>query len=243
MSSISITQAQINSAVGDFITLITGIPAVVGQVNRVPSFLGDFAEMWPLSRPRLSTNLETPADSKFTAAIAGTLMTVSALDPNPNLNAPISIGSIIFGVGVAVNTVVVAPPGTGTGGIGTYTISPSQSIGAPQTMAAGTIQVEEDVEVVMQVDVHGPNSAENASILNALFRDGYAADQLEPLGVSPFYADDPRQVPFITAAKEYETRWTVDLHMQVNLIVSIPMQFADGIVLTVANVDVTQPPH
>jgi hypothetical protein len=241
--AISITQGQINSALGDFITLITGIPAVVGQVNRVPSLLGDYAEFWPLSRPRLSTNLESPADSKFTATIAGTLMTVSAMDPNPNLNAPIGLNSVIFGVGLAANTVVVAPPGTGTGGVGTYTVSPSQTISTPQVMAAGSIVIEEDVEVVVQVDVHGPASAENASMLNAIFRSSYAADQLEPLGISPFYADDPRQVPFITAAAEYEYRWTVDLHMQVNLLVSIPMQFADAVVLTVANIDVTQPPH
>lgn len=237
----SITQDQVLVAVCDFITLATGVVSVVGQVNRVAELLGDFAVIWPLSRPRLSTNLETPADSKFTASIAGLVMTVTALDPNPALNAPIVQGRTVFGVGVATNTQVTSN-GTGTGGIGTYNVSLSQTV-ASETMAAGSIAVEEDTEFVAQVDLHGPLSGDYAVVLQALFRSGYAADQLEPSGVSPFYADDPRQMPFINAANEYENRWTVDLHMQVNPVVSIPQQFADAVTITVADVDVVFPPH
>jgi hypothetical protein len=236
----SITQDQINTAVGDFIELVTGVPCVVGQVNRVPELAGDFAVMWPLYRPRLSTNLETPADSRFTASIAGTTMTVTAVDPNAALNSPIAAGRNVYGAGVADNTRVVAP-GTGTGGVGTYTVSVSQAVSS-ETMSAGSMLVETDAELVVQVDLHGPNSADAAVVLQSLFRDGYAADQLEPLA-SPLYADEPRQLAFVTAAKEYENRWSVDLHMQVNTTVLTPQQFADAVVLTVKDVDVAFPPQ
>lgn len=238
----SVTQGQVASAICGFVEAVTGAPCVVGQVNRVPELRGDFGVAWPLHRLRLSTNRETAADSRFTASIAGTVMTVTAVDPNAALSAPIAIGRTIFGTGVAANTIVVAPAGTGAGGVGTYNVSASQSV-ASRTMSAGSKLVETDVEVVMQVDLHGPNSADAAAVLQSLFRDAYAADQLEPLGVSPLYADDPRQAPFISAAAEYENRWMVDLHMQVNPTVLVPQQFADAVELTVKDVDVVYPPQ
>jgi hypothetical protein len=63
----------------------------------------------------------------FTASIAGTTMTVTAVN-----YGVLQVGQTIVGVGVASGTTVSAY-GTGTGGTGTYTITPTQTV-ASETM-------------------------------------------------------------------------------------------------------------
>ena len=58
----------------------------------------------------------------FTGAISGTTLTVSALSAGI-----LQVGSVIEGTGVAVGTKITAL-GTGTGGIGTYTVNISQLV-------------------------------------------------------------------------------------------------------------------
>jgi hypothetical protein len=66
----------------------------------------------------------------FTADISGTTMTVSAV-----ASGTLSIGQQIYGTGVSQLTAITAL-GTGTGGIGTYTVSISQTV-ASTTMVSG----------------------------------------------------------------------------------------------------------
>lgn len=233
--TLSITQAQIFSAIGDFITAIVGIPAVVGQVNRVPSLQSDYAVMWSLTRPRLATNRRTPIDAKFTGSIANGLMTVTAVQ----IGAVVP-GRQLLGTGVAANTIIGLQQSGPTGGAGIYAVSVSQAL-ASQTLSAGVMSVEESTEVVLQVDVHGTNSGDNAQILQQLFWDAGAVDALEPLGITPLFAEDPRQMPFITAAKEYEDRWMIDLHMQIKPVIELPQEFFDSSTLNVVDVDVAFP--
>ena len=154
----------------------------------------------------------------------------------------LAIGVEIFGVGLANNTVITAL-GTGTGGIGTYTVSVSQSISS-ETIAAGTTSLMQKTEVVMQCDVHGPNSSDNAQVISTVMRDEVANRYFNPTttGVSPLYADDPRQVPFFNGEDQYETRWVVDVHLQVNQLVIFSQQFADAVEVDVISVDATYPP-
>jgi hypothetical protein len=226
----SITEKQIINALGDFITTITGIPAVQGQVNRVASLEGDYAVMWPLRRPRLATNVDSSADAKFIGSIAGQTMTITEVD-----TGSMNVGATVFGVGVAANTVVGSQLTGDPGGVGTYSVSPSQNL-ASTTLSAGQTNVKQATEFVMQCDVHGAASGDNAQTLATLFRDQYAVDQFAGTGISPLYADDPRQTPFVTAANQYEDRWTVDLHMQIDPIVSVPQQYADQANVTVISV-------
>ena len=65
--------------------------------------------------------------AKFTAAITGTTMTVSAMT-----SGTIYVGQTIQGAGITAGTIVSAL-GTGSGGVGTYTVSASQTI-ASETM-------------------------------------------------------------------------------------------------------------
>lgn len=60
----------------------------------------------------------------FTASIAGTVLTVSAISAGT-----LVVGDQISGVGVTAGTYITAL-GTGTGGIGTYTVSASQTVGS-----------------------------------------------------------------------------------------------------------------
>ena len=98
----------------------------------------------------------------------------------------------------------------------------------------------------IQLDVHGPNSTDNAQIISTMFRDQYAFDAFAAsgiMGVAPLLADDPRQIPFQNAEDQYEYRWTIDAQVQANQIVSsVPQQTFDVIDVDLINVDATYPP-
>jgi hypothetical protein len=229
----SITQTQINKALGDLLTaMIPGLKVIVGQVNRAAEPEGDFAVMWPLRRPRLATNVDTAADVKFTGSIAAAVMTVTAVG-----SGVISPGRSLFGVGVAANSRVVVQLTGPSGGAGTYTVSPSQTV-STKTMSAGATDIEQATEAVMQIDVHGPNSADNAQTISTLFRDDYAVQQLAAaaIAISPLYADDPKQMPFMNAANQFEDRWVVEAHLQINPVVTTPQEYADAALIDVVSV-------
>ncbi len=62
----------------------------------------------------------------FTASITGTTMTVSAVS-----RGTLAVGQILNGTGVTQNTTITAL-GTGTGGAGTYTVTPAQTVSSTQ---------------------------------------------------------------------------------------------------------------
>lgn len=96
-------------------------------------------------------------------------------------------------------------------------------------------------QVEVQVDVHGPNAADYVQAIVTLWRSEFATDYLDV--VTPLYAVDPAQRPFINAEKQYETRWVVSLAMQANPIVSTEQQFADTVTVGLIEVDATYPPE
>ena len=223
--------AQTAGDADDTRVLTTGVEVVQAQDNRVPEPVGaDYLTMTPLRRPRLGTNVDTPNDVTFIASIDATTMTVTEMK-----TGAITQGSRVFGPGVAAGTVVQAL-GSGTGGIGTYVVSPAQEV-ASEATAAGTKENMESVQMAVQVDVYGPNSGNFAQIISALFRDEYAVSLFAALlpAVSPLYADDPRQLAFSDGEQQYENRWSIDLEMQVDETVTVPQQFADTLTVNVAN--------
>jgi hypothetical protein len=76
-----------------------------------------------------------------------------------------------------------------------------------------------------------------AQTVSTLFRDDFAVQQFanqDPnYGVAPLLADDPKQVPFLNAEQQYETRWVVDVKLQTNQVIDWPMQFADQLAITI----------
>lgn len=75
---------------------------------------------------RYSWLISTPSSAVFTGSTSGTTLTVTAIT-----NGTIAAGQSLFGVGVTNETVITAL-GTGTGGIGTYTINLSQTLTSRQ---------------------------------------------------------------------------------------------------------------
>lgn len=235
----SITQTQIFITLGNLLTALlpqlTG-QIVEGQVNRVSSPLGDYIDMWMLSRPRLGTNYDTAVDCKFVASIspnpdgATSTMRVTALQAGK-----VDVGNTVSAPGVLPNTVIVSGPEDG--GSGSYVVSQSQTVDM-RVMSAGAVQTATSTEVIIQCDVHGPNSGDNAQVISQAVRSEFAVDQMAGTGVTPLFSDDPRQAPFDTAAKQYEERWTIDIHLQVTPIISTPVQFSDSVTITLVDVDV-----
>lgn len=227
------TQDAVTTLLGGFLKDLLGASfvAIVGQVNRVPEPAEtNYAVMWPLRMPRLATNLDDYADTRFTASIAGTSMVVTAVQ-----FGVLNVGAVVFGVDVTAGTTIVSGP---SGGVGTYVITPTQTVSS-RTMAAGQQTFEQATNAVYQLDIHGPNATDNAAIVSTMTRDAYAVDWFNDRStrVVPLFADDPRQGPFINGESQYEDRWIVEISLQVNYLITAPQQFADAAVVDVTSVD------
>ena len=103
--------------------------------------------------------------------------------------------------------------------------------------SGSTITIEQPTENTVQLDVHGPNAADNATIISALFRSGYACDffTAQNVDIQPLYAEQPRQMQFITGEGQYEPRWIVDVVMQSNPSISFTQGFADELAIHTIN--------
>lgn len=71
----------------------------------------------------------------FTGSIAATTLTVTAVT-----TGTLYVGAIISGTGITAGTTITAL-GTGTGGVGNYTVSPSQSVGSTNITSVTTVTV------------------------------------------------------------------------------------------------------
>jgi hypothetical protein len=92
----------------------------------------------------------------------------------------------------------------------------------------GTRTDIQPIKSTVQLDIHGPNSGDNCQIITTLFRCEVATTAFASSGfdVTPLYHSEPRQLPFFDGESQYEDRWTVDLVVQANPIVTTGQQFA-----------------
>jgi hypothetical protein len=237
--SLNFTESNIFAAVRSYLlsVLPSGIEVVKGLDNRVPEPIGpDFVTMTPVGRERIETNIDDYADAAFTGSITGSTLTITNV-----LLGALSVGATLLGTGIVPGTAITAF-GTGTGGVGTYTISPAQTL-ASMTIAAGVTTLLQPTNLTIQLDVHGPNSANNTQIITTTWRDQYAVDQLASSGfdIAPLYSSEPKQIPFENAEQQIELRWTIDLVLQANQIVTVPQQFAAQLQAELIDVDVQYP--
>lgn len=177
MASLALTESNMLAALRTvLLSLIgSGTEVIEGEINRVPEPVGpDFVVMIPITRERLSTNIDTYADIP----------------------------------------------------------------------SAGVKRIAMPTAVTVQIDIHGPNSADNSAIIAAVFRDETAADGLALSGfdLAPLYTSEPRQTPFINAEQQVEFRWAIDLTLQVNPIVTVTQDFADQIVVGLIEIDTVDTP-
>lgn len=229
--SISPTQSQINAAMRSFLLGMVppGVEVVLGEQNRVAEPSGqDFLVFTPMFRNRIATNIDTYVDVTFVGSISGNQLTITSSPTLQNLQ----VGSPIYGTNVAPGTVITAL-GTGVGGNGTYTVTPQQTVPS-DLIASGQTTFDQPTQITIQIDVHGPNSPDTAQTVSTLFRDQYGVDAMGgvPGIVCPLYADDPKEVPFMNAEQQFETRWIVEAVIQVNQTVTVSgQQFATQVVI------------
>lgn len=107
-----------------------------------------------------------------------------------------------------------------------------QNTGTQQTLTQAA-------ELVVQIDVHGSASFSNSGIISTTVRSSYAVEFFKTISevVAPLHADEPRQMPFITAEQQYEDRWIVEAHLQVNFTTTATAQSADTLTLDVISAE------
>ena len=243
---ISPTQSDVQTALGQFLTSVmpAGVDIVVALGNRVPEPKTEsFVVMTPLRFTRLATNLEQFADVKFIGAINDAVMTVSGVD-----FGTIVVGRPLYGVGIAAGSKIIAQISGMPGGVGTYSVSPAQTLD-DRVLAAGSLVLTIAAEATVQLDFHAADTTASdlAEIVATTFRDEYATRFFGALPapldkISPFYADDPRLMPFVNDQSQYEWRWVVDARMQVNQQVVVSQQFADQVKVGLIEIDEYFPP-
>lgn len=243
------TQSNAMAQMRSFLLAVlpAGVEVLQAQPNRVPEPQGaNFVLMTPRALGRLRTNVDRYQDARFVGSIAGSTMTITAVDPD--LAGRLAVGSVVFGAGLAAGTKVTGL-GTGTGGVGTYAVAPVQTI-ASRPLSAGVMTVEQGQQVTVQMDFHADPAADvsgdMATTVATLFRDGFAvrqfAGQVPNYGVVPLCAGDPAQRPFFNDQQQAETRWVVEAMLQSNVVVSVPQEFADSADLDVVSVEATYAP-
>ncbi|WP_233868721.1 phage neck terminator protein [Paraburkholderia adhaesiva] len=92
--------------------------------------------------------------------------------------------------------------------------------------------VRQATKLTVQLDLHGPAGADATQLVTTLWRDTTACEalaedgQTQGLDLAPLYASEARQIPFVNGEQQVETRWSVDLVLQVNPAVAVPQDFA-----------------
>lgn len=121
---------------GPYVYVLTStfVTTMVGQLNTTTGRVGitdNGVNVYIVDGSnRYAWFISSPSAAVFTGSISGTTLTVTAIT-----NGTIAAGQSLFGVGVTSETVITAL-GTGTGGIGTYTINLSQTVASRQMNSA-----------------------------------------------------------------------------------------------------------
>jgi hypothetical protein len=119
---------QVVAVCGDFVYVLESdlTPVIVGQLNTSTGQVGivdNGVNVYIVDDSyRYTWFISAPSSAIFTGSITGTTLTVTVMQ-----SGTIAVGQAIFGQGMAQNTVITAL-GTGTGGVGTYTVSDSQTV-------------------------------------------------------------------------------------------------------------------
>lgn len=129
---------QLIAVCGPYVYALTAnlVPSVIGQLNSSSGIVritdngvnvyivdGAYRYTWYIS---------SPSAAVFTASTSGTTLTVTTVS-----SGTIAINQSLYGIDVLPETVITAL-GSGTGGVGTYTINRSQTI-ASRSMSSATV--------------------------------------------------------------------------------------------------------
>jgi hypothetical protein len=129
------------AVVGPYVYILTSnlIPTLVGQLNTSTGRVGitdNGLNIYIVDGTyRYSWRISNPSNASFTGSISGTTLTVTAIT-----GGTIGINQALFGINVTPETVITAL-GTGTGGIGTYTINQTQTVASTLMNSAAVASV------------------------------------------------------------------------------------------------------
>ena len=121
---------------GPYVYVLTSnfTPTLVGQLNTSSGIVGitdNGQNVYIVDGVyRYTWRISNPASAIFRGSISGTTLTVSLMQ-----SGTIAIGQSLFGLGVG-NEVVITALGSGSGGVGTYTINTSLTIATEQMNSA-----------------------------------------------------------------------------------------------------------
>jgi hypothetical protein len=100
------------------------------------------------------------------------------------------------------------------------------TIGGPLGNDPSSWASEQGTELDVQIDCYGESmSGDWAQILTTVLRDNVGCLALAPT-CQPLYADDPIWAPMENAESQYQDRWIVTAKLQVNPVVTTPVQSA-----------------
>jgi len=232
----SITEKQVIAALRTYLLSVVPVNTEVirGLDNRVSEPVGNnFITMTPILRERLEWNTDTYTDTQtlsFTTLTAPTPGTAISNVANTAHGTVLSVSglnvlvSISAGYYFAVSDVIT--------GVGTVT-----------SVAYGSKLMLQPTKMTIQLDVHGAASGDNAQMISTTWRDQYAVDSLAASGsdVAPLYAGEPRQMSYLNGEQQIEERWVVDIVLQANIVVAVPVQLGTKATIVSNNMDVVYP--
>jgi hypothetical protein len=98
-------------------------------------------------------------------------------------------------------------------------------------------------EVHVQLDFHGPGSYDLSTMVHTLVRTSFATDAFAASGfdVTPLFATEPHQQPFVNENQQVETCWVFDLHLQCNPVVTNGQDFFDTVTVGLIEADSPSP--
>lgn len=88
-----------------------------------------------------------------------------------------------------------------------------------------------------QLDIYGPNAADNAQVVSTLLRDAYGCDFLKSYGVQPLYCNDGQQMPLVNGEFQYESRWMMTATLQASPEIVAPAEFAYAVITSLEKAD------
>ncbi len=218
--TLSILDAQIFTGLQAWVMDLLGLPQtqVVHEMdNLVPMPQGGFVLMNHVSRKRIATNQDVYGTvvpgASFTGSAAGTVLAVTG-----TVSGAIAVGQTLVAPGVAGTTIVAG--GTGTGGDGTYNLSATTTLSAQPLATVGVPgyqrSTQESVEYIVQLDFYGISAADWATTAEMLWWSDEAVNFLVTYGFTPLYAEEAQHIQFVNAEEQYEERWTLRIHGQLN---------------------------
>lgn len=91
-------------------------------------------------------------------------------------------------------------------------------------------------EYIIQIDVHGPNCANHASIIEGMFRSSYGVILFQSFNdkISSTYISSSRLLPFVNAEQQVERRYSIDVILDTipSVTIDVADYFADTATIT-----------